>query len=147
MTKKNLCLFLFLSLVAVAWSAVLAYQAYSVADPAVVSAPQVYLSSVVVAAEVAPVQNGLVRARILKIYKDDLQPFRQLPIEIKIVWPASAPQPDRPTAFLLALRAAGGQAGDLFEVAPIPTPGRLLDPQVYFITDSVRLQAERILKK
>lgn len=156
MTQKRI-LFLIFVVLAVCWTGWLAYQAYTVADPVVVSAPQLYFAAIVVTAEVQPdlkpsplEGDGRVRgeatAKIIKIYKDELQALRQPPQQIKVLWPAAIPPPTQPTTYLLPLHAAGGQ-NNLFEVVPIPTPSRFLDPQVYVFTDSVRVQTERILKK
>lgn len=143
--KNKLTLFLFFVLLAFCWTAWLAYQAYTVADPVVVSGPQLQLASVVVVAEVKPVANGLVAGKIIKAYK---QALRQLPAEIKIIWPTASPLPGQGTTYLLPLHPFGAQINsDLFEVVRVSTAQRLLDPEVYRFTDSVRLQAERILKK
>jgi hypothetical protein len=145
--KKRYFLFVAIAFLALSWTSWLAYQAYTVADPEVVSAPQLYLASFVVVAEVRPAQPGQVTAKIIKVYKDDLVPFRQLPLELKVIWPDTAPLPTQPTLFLLPLQGAGQASENVHKVVSIPTPQRLLEPQVYRFTDSVRLQTERILKK
>jgi hypothetical protein len=144
--KKNL--FLFFVLLAICWTVWLAYQAYTVADPVVVSGPQLQLASVVIVAEVKPVANGPVTGKIIKVYKNQFKELRQLPAEIKIIWPTASPLPGQGTTYLLPLHPFGAQpSNDLFEVVRVSTGQRLLDPEVYRFTESVRLQAEMIMKK
>jgi hypothetical protein len=152
MSKKRAC-FVFLGLAAVAWTAYLAWLAHTVADPIVVSAPQLYYAPLVVVAEVRVEHQGLARATIRKIYKDDLQAHRSgpLPLEITVHWLATFPQSSVADQFLLALRPAAGE-GSVYDAVPVPVPPTrvhpdgFLPPRTYPYTESIRLQVEQILK-
>jgi hypothetical protein len=140
--KKNLpILFVFIALAA-SWSGWLAYQAYTVADPVVVSAPQLQLASVVAIVQVLPAKQGAVTARIVKAYKDELQPVRKLPAEIQVAAPIDEPLAEG--MYVLALRQIDIEK-NLYEIAPIPFIQTHAPPPIYPNTESVRLQTERIL--
>ena len=134
------------AVVAIAWTGWLFYMAMTVANPVVVSAPQLHFATLVVAAEVT-VTGEIAQAKIVKQYKDDLKGIRQAPLPetIKVQWSAKYPIPTQ-QPMLLALRRSQMPADPgTYEVAPIPRPDRLLPPEVYVCTESVRIQTERVL--
>lgn len=132
--------------VAVAWSGWLFYMAMTVANPVVVSAPQLHYATLVVAAEVT-LQGDIAQARIVKQFKDDMKVARQVPLPniIKVKWSDKFPMPTQ-QPMLLALRHSQLPAAqDVYEIAPIPRPDRLLPPVIYDYTPSVKIQTERVL--
>lgn len=148
-SKALLALFVVLAL---AWTGLLAYLAATVADPIVVSAPQLQLATIVVAAEVKPAEKGLVEAKLVKLFKDDARRPGQVPATFHVQWDPAYDVPGVNT-YLLALTPVVG-SGDkpTYAVTVIPRyikkPGNApADARVYPYTDSVRIQAERILGK
>jgi len=150
--SREKVLFVIFAGLAAGWTGVLAYLAFTIADPVVVSAPQLYLSTLVIAAEVKPMGNDEVRARIVKVFKNASRIPDALPGTITVQWSPGYGAPGV-TTYLLALRPAPGKPDvPTYEVTPIP---RYLqrgndhepDQRVYPYTDSVRIQTERILGK
>lgn len=130
------------ALVALVWSAWLLYMVKVAADPVVVSAPQLYHASLVVVGTVT-VDGNQGNVTIDKVLKDGLKPLRPAPLPNQVMvteWKAEYPRQGK---VLLAL--VKSMKGEKYEVAPVPLPMQYLPPRVYVYTDSVRIQAERIL--
>jgi hypothetical protein len=141
--KRPQWVFAGISVVAVAWTGWLLYMAVTVANPEVVSAPQLHYATLVVAAEVT-LQGDIAQAQIVKQFTDDLKGIRSTPLPqtIKVQWSDKFPTPTK-QPMLLALKRSAAQ--DVYEIAPIPRPDRFLPPVVYHYTSSVRIQTERAL--
>lgn len=140
--KRYRVYFALAACVAIAWTAWLIYMVKVAADPVVVSAPQLYSASLVVAGTVT-VDQGKATVAIVKTLKDSLQPLRPTPLPSRLVvneWQSTFPADG---VVLLALIKS--IQGDAYEVAPVPLPLQYLPPRVYRYSDSVRIQAERIL--
>ena len=135
-----------ITVIAIAWTGWLLYMAITVANPVVVSAPQLHFATLVVAAEVT-VQGDTAQARIVKQFKDDMKGVRQAPLPetIKVQWSDKYPKPTQQPMLLALRRRQLPAAPDVYDVAPIPRPDRLLPPEVYPYTQSVRIQTERVL--
>lgn len=133
-----------ITLVAIAWTGWLLYMAVTVANPVVVSAPQLHYASLVVAAEVT-LQGDMAHARIVKQFKDDMKGVRHgpLPETVKVQWSDKFQKPTK-QPMLLALKKSDAQ-NNIYEIAPIPRPDRLLPPVVYDYTPSVKIQTEQVL--
>lgn len=132
--------------VAIAWTSWLLYMAMTVANPVVVSAPQLHYATLVVAAEVT-LQGDIAQAKIVKQFKDDMKGARQaaLPGTIKVQWSDKYPKPTQQPMLLALRRRQAPAIQDVYEVAPIPRPDRFLPPEVYPYTPSVMIQTERVL--
>lgn len=142
--------FFFLALcLAIAWTCWLAYMAATVSDPVVVSAPQLHFASIVIMGKVTP-EGATAKVEIKKIYKDSIQQVRQKPLPevLTIPWQESYPK-SLDQVYLLALIPTLAQAdGSSFQVAPVFKQENMKERQelvVYPMTDSVRIQTERIL--
>lgn len=134
---------------AMVWTGWLAYMASTVADPIVVSAPQLHLSSIVVVGKVT-LEGANARVNVIRIYKDSLGQNRQkaLPETLTIPWLPHYPKTfDLP--FLLPLMVVQNiDGGTTFQVTPVFKQVDKKDIQVavvYPLTESVRIQTERIL--
>lgn len=145
-TKGIFAVFLCLAL---AWTSWLAYMAFTVADPIVVSAPQVHLASLVVVGKVT-IEGASAKVKVVKIYKDDAQQRRQNPLPdlLTVPWLASYPR-SADQSYLLPLVPELGQPGR-YDVAPVyqqQANMNMLQPVsiVYPMTESVRIQVEKIL--
>lgn len=144
--KRQAWIFAGMVIVACVWSGWLLYQVQIAADPIVVSAPQLHLAPLVVVARVSS-QGETAIATIEKVLKDDAKLARVTPLPDKLLvnWPHSFPAATG-QSFLLALSRLSMENKDArYEVAPIPRPDRYLPPVVYPFSDSVRLQALKIL--
>jgi hypothetical protein len=149
MSRSKAFLALF-AILALAWTGFLTYLAVTVADPIVVSAPQLQLATIVVAADVKPAGKGLVEAKLVKIFKDDPRRPGQLPPTFMVQWESAYDVPGVNT-YLLALTPVVA-SGDTLTYAVTAVPRYIKKPgnpppdvRVYPYTDSVRIQAERIL--
>ncbi|MFT3879792.1 MAG: hypothetical protein QM703_09050 [Gemmatales bacterium] len=134
------------AVMAIAWTGWLLYMALTVANPDVVSAPQLHFATLVVAAEVT-VHGNTAEAKIVRQFKDDMKGRRQapLPATIKVQWSDKYPAPTSQPMLLALKRSPLPAEPETYEVARIPRPDRLLPPVVYPYTDSVRIQTERVL--
>lgn len=141
--------FFLMLIVACAWTSWLYYMDVTVADPVVVSAPQLHMASLVVVGDVK-LEGDQARVKVSKIYKDGAQLLRQKPLpgELLVNWSKSFPTPTS-EPFLLALKPSPGvDARSLYDVVPvhkIVSRKHVEIPVVYVMNESVRLQAERIL--
>ncbi|HQR05391.1 MAG TPA: hypothetical protein PLN21_01145 [Gemmatales bacterium] len=135
-----------ITVVAIAWTGWLAYMSVTVAKAPVVSAPQLHFATLVVAAEVT-LQGDIAQARIVKQFKDDMKGVRKIPLPqtIKVQWSDKYPKPTQQPMLLALKRSPLPAPQDVYEIAPIPRPDRLLPPVVYHYTESVRIQTERVL--
>lgn len=142
--QRKVLLFALVACLAAAWTAWLAYWVVTAADPVVVSAPQLHFASLVIAGEVQ-VKDNRAEVKIIKVFKDDFQKARQQPLPevIQVQWEPEFSKVKSPLMLLACLKMQGG-AGQ-YEIAPIPMPHGFRDPRVYPFTESVRIQAERIL--
>lgn len=143
MQRKTL-LFSLVACITLGWTVWLAYWVVTAADPIVVAAPQLHFASLVIAGEVQ-VKDNLAEVKIIKVLKDDFLKARQQPLPefIQVQWEPEFSKVNSQLMLLACLKKAGG-AGQ-YEIAPIPMPHGFRDPRVYPFTESVRIQAERIL--
>ena len=132
--------------VAIAWTGWLFFMVKTVANPVVVSAPQLHYATLVVVAHVTA-KGDTAQARIVKLFKDDMKAARQAPLPetINVQWVARYPKPTDQPMLLALIRGEVAANPALYEVAPIPRPDKFLPPEVYPYTDSVRIQTERVL--
>jgi hypothetical protein len=150
MSRKRLFLVLALVL-AVAWTAWLGYQAATVADPIVVSRPQILVAPVVVEAVVGS-EGGGRPLQVVKVYRGQetlgLPAGEVDPVGLEINVPELADEP--PGNYLLALQEELNQKG-VFVLVPIPeSPGfRKGDrtPPIYLATPSTRFQVRETLRE
>lgn len=146
MTRAK-ALFLLFAVLAAAWTGLLAYLAFTIADPVVVSAPQLHLSLLVVAADVKPAGHDEVEAKIVKVFKNASRMPGALPPTIHVQWSPAYDIAGVKTYLLALVPAPGPPDRPTYEVTPL-NPRRPNDPpdvRVYPYTDSVRIQTERIL--
>jgi hypothetical protein len=132
------------ALVALMWSSWLFYMVKVAADPVVVSAPQLHHAALVVVGSVT-VEGEQASVAIDKVLKDSLKPLRPTPLPTQVTvlgWKSDYAHQGK---VLLAL--VKSMQGEKYEVAPVPLPTQYLPPRVYVYTDSVRIQAERVLGK
>jgi hypothetical protein len=147
--NRQKTLFMFFAVLALAWTGLLAYLAATVADPVVVSAPQVQLSTLVIAGEVRSLKFGRAEARIVKIFKNELR--IQPPDFVSVHWNPVFDIPGQTTyLFALSLDPSSPPGKPVFVVTPLymkKAQDHPEDARVYPYTDSVRVQTERILGK
>jgi hypothetical protein len=148
--KPSKSLLLVFAVLAVAWTGFLVYLTVNAADPIVVSAPQLHLASLVVAAEVKPKADGEAEAKVVKVFKDDARRAQPLPATITVRWQTDFSVPGESTYLLALTPLPSTPEKPTYEVRPVyarKSPEQPLQPRVYPYTDSVRIQVERILAK
>src|SRR5262249_48723823 len=126
MKRRRLLLILAIAL-AVAWTAWLAYQAYTTADPIVVSRPQVMAAPVVVVARLDDATANPCPAVITKVYRGEnmLPPdaeAKQAKILVRGPFSIRGQREQNPGTYILPLRET--ETPGEFEVMPPPmSPG------------------------
>ena len=134
------------ALVALAWMVWLGYMVATVADPVVVSAPQLHYASLVIVGQVTP-EGARAQIKVIKKLKDDLEKTRgqPLPEVLNVDWSPSYPKPGNEPFLLPLVRSPLVNDPSAYTVAQVPRPDRFLPAVVYVLNNSVRIQAERIL--
>ncbi len=135
-----------IALVALVWTAWLVYMAATVADPIVVSAPQLHFASLVVVGQVT-VDGEKAEVKVVKTLKDDAKAIRPqpLPEKLHVAWSNAFHKPGDQLMLLALKRSELVNDPASYEVTPIPRPDKFLNPVVYPYSESVQIQAARIL--